>query len=187
MARRFFLVFALLILADGAAAGSLQFWEDSLGAPGVTATFAPGTGLLADIDFDADSAEGGGLLLGATEIEIRPQGTLVLVGFSCELTGCTQGNDYVFVPGDAAAGGKVVVSDPDFRSKHGVFDLGTVEFDGADPGSLPLVTCNYTGADGIERTCDPFVLVSLPEPGALLGATTGAALLLALRRRRTGR
>jgi len=39
---------------------------------------APGTGLLADIDLDASSAEGGNLFGGASEIHIVPLGDAVL-------------------------------------------------------------------------------------------------------------
>ena len=175
--------------ASAGAEGTLQFWEDSRGAPGATAEFPSGTALSADIDFDADSAEGGGLLYGATEIEIRPTGSVVFTGFTCELAGCTENQDYVFVPGNAGAGAKILVSDPDFRGKHGIYDLGTIVFDSPeDPGSIPLVTCNYIGMDFVERTCSPFVLVNLPEPGAIASLAAGAALLFGpLRRRRNQR
>lgn len=171
-----------LILALPASAGTLLFWEDSQGAPGVTAPFANGVSLDADIDFDADSAEGGGLLWGATEIEIRPTGSVEFTGFSCQLQGCFENVDYVFVPGKSADGARVVVSDPDFQPKNGVWDLGTLRLDAPqDAGSVGLVDCNYTDANGVERSCDPFVLVALPEPGrgALLAA--GCALLFAVR------
>lgn len=49
---------------------------------------------------------------------------------------------------------------------------------------LALVDCNYVGQDEQERSCDPFVLVSLPEPGALAGLAAGAALLFGALRRR---
>ena len=43
--------FSLFVsLAAPAWAGTLQFFEDSLGSPGVTAVFAPGSGLVGDID-----------------------------------------------------------------------------------------------------------------------------------------
>ncbi len=178
-------VCSLLVVAAPAGAGTLQFWEDSLGAPGVTAEFPSGAGLVADIDFDADSAEGGGLLIGATEIEIRPQQGVTFVDFTCQLPGCSPNNDYVFVPGDEAGGGVVLVSDPRVQPVNGIHDLGRIEFDAAQPGAMPLVSCNYAGADGVERSCNPFVLVSLPEPGGLAGLASGALLALALRRRRS--
>ena len=79
------------------------------------------------------------------------------------------------------------ISDPDFNEKHGIYDLGTITFDGVQqPGEVALVDCNYTGTDLVERTCDPFVLVTLPEPGAIASLFACAALLLGLRRRSTG-
>ena len=73
-----------LTLASLPAVGStFQIYEDSLGSPGVTAQFPTGSGLVADIDFDANSAEGGGLLFGGpSEIDIRPTGSLVFVAFA---------------------------------------------------------------------------------------------------------
>ncbi|TMA30069.1 MAG: hypothetical protein E6J87_19030 [Deltaproteobacteria bacterium] len=55
-------------LAAPVSAGTLQYFEESLGSPGVTALFTPGTGLIADIDYNASSAEGGSLHYGASEI-----------------------------------------------------------------------------------------------------------------------
>lgn len=166
------------VLAAPATAGTLLFWENTQGAPGVTAQFSHGVSLNADVDFDADSAEGGGLLWGATEIEIRPTGSVAFVDFSCELQGCFQNVDYVFVPGTSGDGARVVVSDPDFQSKNGIWDLGTLQIDAPqDAGSVGLVDCNYTGQDFEEHSCDPFVLVSLPEPGFSGLLAAGAALL----------
>jgi len=178
---------ALVALATGAAAGSLDFWESSRGARDVTADFPTGPAQIADVDFDADSAEGGGLLLGATEIEIRPTGNVSFTGFSCQLKGC-HADDYVFTPGNASQGGKLLVSDPDFDEKHGIYDLGTITFDAPQqPGTMPLVNCNYTGLDFREHTCSPFVLVSLPEPASAAALFAGAALIAGLRASRRTR
>lgn len=167
-----------LLLAAPTWASDLQFWEDSQGAPGVTANFNHGTQLSADIDFDADTAEGGGLSQGATEIELRPTGSVSFVDFVCELEGCFPNVDYVFTPGSQAQGGRVLISD-DFQPKNGILDLGTLTLDAPqDPGSLDLVDCNYTGLDYVERTCDPFVLVSLPEPGGPLALALAVLLLV---------
>ena len=169
------------LAAAAASAGSLDFWENTRGARDVTAYFPPGPALIADVDFDADSAEGGGLLLGASEIEIRPTGNVSFTAFTCQLKGC-HADDYVFTPGNASQGGKVLVSDPDFDEKHGIYDLGTITFDGPQqPGSMPLVNCNYTGLDFREHSCSQFVLVSLPEPARAGALFAGAALLAALR------
>ena len=186
--RNILLASALAALAATAAtAGSLDFWESSHGAQDVTANFPNGPAQIADVDFDADSAEGGGLLLGATEIEIRPTGNVSFTAFSCQLRGC-HADDYVFTPGTAGQGGKLLVSDPDFDEKHGVYDLGTITFDAPQqPGTMPLVNCNYTGLDFQEHTCSPFVLVSLPEPARAAAQLAGAALLVALRARRRTR
>ncbi len=176
---------AMLGAAIGASAGTLDFWESSLGAKDVTASFPTGAAQQANVDFDADSAEGGGMLLGASEVEIRPTGSVSFTSFNCELQSCNN-DDYVFVAGTAGQGGLVRVSDPDVDEKHGIYDLGTITFDAPqEPGSLPLVTCNYTGLDGQEHTCSPFVLVTLPEPSGSAALVAGAALMFgALRRRR---
>ena len=63
-------VSVLLLAAAPAMASTFQIYEDSLGAPGVTAQFPTGSGQVADIDFDADSAEDGGLLLGGRPASI---------------------------------------------------------------------------------------------------------------------
>ena len=177
----------LAFAATTATAGSLDFWEDSRGAQDVTANFPNGSAQIADVDFDANSAEGGGLLLGATEIEIRPTGNVSFTAFTCQLQGC-HADDYVFTPGTASQGGKLLVSDPDFDEKHGIYDLGTITFAGSqEPGSMPLVNCNYTGLDFVERSCSPFVLVSLPEPARASALLAGAALLAGLRACRRAR
>jgi hypothetical protein len=163
----------------GAVTGTLQFWENSRGAPGVTAQFPNGTAQQADIDFDANSAEGGGLLYGATEIEIRPTGSVVFTGFTCMLANCL-----VNFPADHSF---IKVSDGDPNEKHGIYDLGTITFDAQQgDGSIQLVNCNYTGTDYIERQCRPFALVNLPEPSGSLMTTAGAALLFGPLRRRRG-
>jgi len=175
------------VVAAAATAGSLDFWENSRGARDVTANFPTGPARIADVDFDADSAEGGGMLIGATEIEIRPTGNISFTAFTCQLAGC-HADDYVFTPGDASQGGKLLVSDPDFDEKHGIYDLGTITFDAPQqPGTMPLVNCNYTGLDFQEHTCSPFVLVSLPEPARPGVLLAGAALLAGLRGRRRTR
>jgi hypothetical protein len=178
---------ALLAFFGGAAtAGSLDFWEDSRGARDVTADFPTGTAQIADVDFDADSAEGGGMAFGATEIVIRPSGNISFTAFTCQLQGCN--GDYEFTPGTASQGGKVSVSDSDAMEKHGIYDLGTIMFDAPQsPGTMPLVECGYTGLDYVERTCSPFVLVSLPEPACAAALFAGAALLAGLRAHRRSR
>lgn len=177
---------AWVAFAAGASAGSLDFWEDSLGARDVTASFPTGTAQIADIDFDADSAEGGGLLFGASEIEIRPNGNVAFTAFTCELKGCA--GDFTFVPGNASQGGFVRVSDADGDEKHGIYDLGTITFDAPQqPGTMPLVKCSYTGLDFVERSCSPFVLVSLPEPMRVAALGAGAVLLAGMSARRRTR
>jgi len=185
--RSFCTLLSLLLLwpAASATASSFQIWEDSAGAPGVSALFPTGSGLLADIDFDADAAEGGALLFGASEIEMIPLGDVVFVDFTCELAGCTENVDYVFTPGGEGVG-LIRVSDPNFDSPiHGIFDLGSILFDAAGLGQIRLTGCNYTDANAVERTCDPFTLVNVPEPGtgALLGGSLAAVALLRRRRR----
>jgi hypothetical protein len=170
----------LVVLAAPTAAGSLQVFESAYGAPGATANLPPGPGS-ADLDLDADSAEGGGLAQGATEIELRPTGSVVFVDFVCELPGCARDVDYVFTPGDATSGGRVIVSDAEVSAQHGTLDLGQLTLDG--DGGVELVGCNYIGVDGVERRCDAFSVATLPEPGVASGLALGAVLLLTLRRR----
>jgi hypothetical protein len=171
------------LAAAPAAAGSLDFWESTRGAEDVTASFPTGPAQIADVDFNADSAEGGGLLIGASEIEIRPTGTVSFSAFTCQLEGC-HADDYVFTPGTANEGGKLLVSDPDFNEKHGTYHLGTITFDAPQaPGTMPLVNCNYTGTDLHEHTCSAFVLVTLPEPARGAALLASGALLLVLSRR----
>jgi len=173
---------AWVAFAAGASASSLDFFENSRGARGVTADFPPGNVQIADVDFDADSAQGGGLLFGASEIRIRPTGNVAFTAFTCQLPACN--GDYEFAPGTASEGGQVLVTDSDGSAKHGVYDLGTITFDAPQAPGTMLVECSYTGADFVERSCSPFVLVSLPEPARAAAWFAGAALLAGLRARR---
>ena len=177
-------VSALLFCAAPGWASTFQIFEESAGSPGVTAVLPTGSGLLADIDYDASSAEGGSLLLGPSEITIRPSGDASLVAFTCELAGCTENVDYVFTPGNFAAGGKVIVTVDDPNPEFGLIELGIIQFDSLVSGDLHLDSCNYTDANSQPHTCDPFTLVqTVPEPGtaALLGLALGA---LGIARRR---
>jgi predicted outer membrane repeat protein len=176
----------LWLAAAPAAAGSLDFWEDTRGARDVTASFPTGPAQNAHIVFDANSAETGGVLYFPTEIDIRPTGSVAFVAFDCEQQGCNE-SDYEFTPGNAAQGGKLVVSFLDGYQLHGLFAVGTITFDGPqEPGSMPLVGCNYADLNGQERTCSPFVLLQLPEPaGTAALVACGALLFGPLRRRRT--
>ncbi len=169
----------LVSLAAPAWAGSLQYFENSLGlgVSGVTALYAPGSGLVADIDYDASSAEGGSLFGGASEITIVPLGDAVLVAFACQLAaGCTEDVEYVFTAGGEGVG-SLVVSDSDIDPQTGLLELGDITWDSLASGSLYLASCNYTDATFTEQTCEPFTLATaVPEPatGALLGLALAA-------------
>lgn len=184
--RRILLVGSAVCLAAAtAAAGSLDFWEDSRGAQDVTAAFPTGVAQTAHIVFDASSAETGGLIFGASEIEIVAQGSIDFVAWDCELQGCNQ-SDWAFDEGTAGSSppGRVAVSDPDLDPKFGLYDLGTITFNAPqEPGAMPLVNCNYTDLEYQERTCDQFVLVTLPEPAGAAALLAGAALLFGPLRR----
>jgi len=180
----------LLLAAAAEAAsplGDLQLFENTLGAPGIAAVFEAGSGLVADVDLDADSAEGGGLLQGATEIELRPTGSVVFVDFVCEFQGaCREGIDYVFTPGGEGQGALVFVSDPDFQEQNGLRDVGAITFDSnGDPGTIELADCNYTGQDVAEYRCTPATLATMPEPGRGWALLVGALAVLGLRRGRS--
>jgi hypothetical protein len=182
---------AILSAAATAAAGSLDFWEDSRGAQDVTAFFPPSSvAQIAHIVFDASSAETGGLIFGASEIEVIAQGSMDFVDWDCELQGCNQ-SDYVFDPGTQFTSprpGRVAVSDPDLDPKFGPYDLGTITFNGPQaPGTMPLVNCNYTDLEYQEHSCNQFVLVTLPEPAGVVALLAGAALLCGPLRRRYAR
>lgn len=169
-----FAVSALLLAAAPAWASSFKIFEESLGSPGVTAQFPTGNGLVADIDFDASSAEGGSLLFGASEIHIVPLGDAILTAFSCELAGCTEGVDYTFTAGGTGTG-SILITDSNVNSETGVRELGLITWNSASSGSLYLAGCNYTDASATERTCDPFTLAqTVPEPA------NGPMLALAL-------
>jgi len=184
------LVFAVSIslfvsLAAPAWAGTLQYFEDSLGSPGNTAVFAPGSGLVADIDYDASTAEGGSLFGGASEITIIPLGDAVLIAFACQLAaGCTEDVEYVFTAGGEGVG-SLVVSDSDINTQTGQLELGDITWDSLAGGSLYLESCNYTDATFTEQTCEPFTLATtVPEPatGVLVGLALAA---FGVARRRT--
>ena len=176
-----------LFTAVSAAAGTLDFWEHSRGAQDVTAHFPTGTAWQAQIQFDANSAETGGMIFGATEITIRPADSVDFTAWDCALSGCNA-SDWNFHTGTASQQGSLLVSDPDLDEKHGIYDLGTITFNGPqEPGQMLLVSCNYTTLDYVERTCNPFVLVTLPEPAGGAALAAGAALLLGLRRPRRKR
>ena len=165
MLRTITLALSVVVLAHAPAwSGTLQIYEASLGAPGVTAVFASGNGLVADVDFDASSAEGGSLLFGASEIAIVPVGDAVLVAFDCQLSsGCTEGVDYVFTPGGAGVG-SILVTDPSADPLTGIHELGDIVWDSPADGGLHLDGCNYTDANANERTCDPFTLARTAPP-----------------------
>jgi hypothetical protein len=191
VARTLLLVAGVLGGAPAAAAnGTLQFWEDSNGAPGVTAQFPTGVAQTAHIVFDASSAEAGGLTFGASEIEIRAYGSMEFVAFDCELAGCSASN-YIFDPGTQSTlprPGRVAVSDPGAGSKTGLHPVGTITFNAAqEPGAMPLVGCNYTDLELRERTCNQFVLVTLPEPAGPAALLCAAALLFGPLRSRRAR
>lgn len=167
-------------LAAPAWAGTLSFFEDSLGSPGVTAQFAPGSGLLADIDYDASSAEGGSMPFGGpSEILILPVGDAVLTAFTCQLAaGC---GVYTFTPGGAGTG-SLLISDEDSDAQSGLYELGDLTWDSFGAGGLQLDSCNYTDANATEQQCSPFLLAAtVPEPGT---AALLAFALAALARKR---
>jgi hypothetical protein len=174
----------LSLLALPASAGTLKIFEESLGSPGVTATFAPGSGLVADLDLDASSAEGGNLFGGASEIHIVPLGDAVLTAFSCELaTGCT--DQFNFQAGGAGVG-FLTINDGDAFTQTGLQELGLLSWNSAAGGSLYLTGCNYTSPESspVERTCDPFTIAQTPEPGTGILLGVALAALGIMRRRR---
>jgi hypothetical protein len=171
---------AALLAATSAAAGSLEVWENSRGAPGVTAHFPTGPAQQARIFYDASSAETGGLLFGASDIEFQAKGSIDFVDFDCHFQGCNP-NDYVFDPGTESTTprpGRLSVSDPDTEPRSGIYDIGTLTFDAPQqPGNVLLFQCYYTDLAGHEHTCNQFVVVQLPEPCRATSLLAGAVLL----------
>jgi hypothetical protein len=185
--RQIALATVLIGLAAPAAAGSLDFWEATHGAQDVTAHFPTGNAQVAEIYFDADSAETGGLVFGATEIEFRATGSVDFTNFQCGLAGCNAA-DWAMGPTTKEPFEFVRVNDSDTEEKHGLYHLGTITFDGPqEPGDMLLYGCNYTTLDNVERTCSQFVVVTLPEPAVGAPLLAGAVLLLGLRRHRRTR
>jgi hypothetical protein len=177
----------LAFAAKAATAGSLDFWENSRGAEDVTAHFPTGNAQVAEIYFDADSAETGGLVFGATEMEFRATGSVDFTGFQCGLAGCNAA-DWAMGPTTKEPFEFVRVNDSDTEEKHGLYHMGTITFDGPQqPGSMFLYGCNYTTLDYVERTCTQFVVVQLPEPARASALLAGAALLVGLCARRRAR
>ena len=178
------------LAATAASAGSLDVWEDSRGAPDVTASFPVGPAQQARIFYDASSAETGGLLFGASDIQIQAKGSIDFVDFDCNLPGCNQ-QDYVFDPGTeftTPRPGKLTVTHFDSEPQSGIKDIGTITFHAPqEPGTMPLVDCFYTDLDSHEHTCSPFVLVTLPEPACAAALLAGAALIAGLRAHRRTR
>ena len=85
---------------------------------------------------------------------------------------------------DSTGTGSLLVSDSSGNAETGLRELGLINWNSLASGSLQLTGCNYTDANAVERTCDPFTLAqTVPEPGtgALLGLALGA---LAFARRR---
>lgn len=179
-------LFAALLAAAPAGASTLQVFESSNGAPGITALFPYGSGQIANLDYDASSAEGGSLPFGgASEITFIPTGDLVFSAFTCEFAGCSEGFDYTFTAGGAGLG-ELVVSDTNFGAQSGILDIGLLTFDiAANFGTIELTGCNYTDANAVERTCDPFTVVSVPvpEPGTALLLGLGMGAVAVCRRR----
>ena len=174
------------LAAAPAGAGTLDFWEDTRGAQDVTAVFPTGVAQTAVIVFDADSAEGGGVWDSVTDIRFRPTGSVVFTDFSCPSNPCVEGDDYVI--GQDAEGPFLYIfsENRDTGERHGIFEIGTITFDGPqEPGSVQLDDCYYTDVNIQEHSCSSFVLVQLPEPAGAAALIAGAVLLFGpLRRRR---
>jgi hypothetical protein len=176
---------ALLGAAEPAFAGTLDFWEALARRAGHDGEiFRPeprGSRRSASTPTPPRAAA---WCTGASEITIRPGGIgAIFKAWDCALAGCNSSDLQLphrhREPAAGTGDGVLVVSDPDLDEKHGIYDLGSITFDGpSQSGQMLLVTCNYTTLDFVERTCDPFVLVTLPEPGATAGAARvrGAAI-----------
>ena len=171
---------ALLLAVAPASAGTLQFWEVRSALPATPRRSRAGPHSRPTSTSMPDSAEGGGLLFGATEIEIRPDQLGRLGKLHLRARRLHAEPRLRVRAGRCERGSKDRNERPRLPREHGIYDLGTIAFDSQDqPGSIQLVTCNYTGTDFIERTCNPFTLVSVPEPGAIASLVSGAALPLA--------
>lgn len=172
-----------------AQAGSLRFFEASVGQSAVRTLAGPVSDLLVDVDYAPLTAEGG-KLYGISEIEVHATGNLVLTptGFACQVTSClfspspfaggrflrlTGGND---LAGETAAAANLLTIGVTGSAGYIVVVRGEY-LDGTGAGS----------AVGAARTPDPTILVAVPEPGTVAARTAPLALLAALATRRNAR
>jgi hypothetical protein len=162
-----------------ARAGTLEFFEASVG-PDVARTFSPPVDeVLIEICYGPSSAEGGGLY-GFSEILIAATGDLELTttGFSCMAPNC------LFSPSPFAAGSSLrVTAGEDLTGEFGgTRNLVTVSVSGTN-GHVVVTRGEYLDASGPAldlgaiQQVETAIVATVPEPSAAIALAAGALLL----------
>ena len=168
-----FLAFSLPVASS---AGTLAFFETSAGA-GNTLNTGPVTDLLIDVDYDAASAEGGGLF-GFAEITFQTTGDVIFSGApTCQAASCffnASANSIALSGGDAGLG--------EFGA---IFDLLTVTITGT-LGTVELTSGTYVDGSFAVQDAPTTVIAQVgppvPEPTTAVLLAFGLLGLAASRR-----
>lgn len=184
--RRAALALLVALTAANAQAGSLRFFEASVGQGVVRSLAGPVTNTLVDIDYAPVTAEGG-KLYGLSEVEVHATGDLVLTstGFACQVSPC------LFWP-SPFLGGKLLrltATNDLVGETAAAASLLTVGVTGS-VGYVVVVRGDYLDATGPAagvgaiQTIDTTILVQVPEPVVAPAWVASLCLLGALGRAR---
>jgi len=171
------LITMILVLGTAAVAkaGTLQFFEASAGEGNTRVISSLADHLVLDIDYNAGSAEHGGIF-GFSDIQIITTGDYTIDSFACQAVDCTSGlqnfgTTLVATGGDTASGEMTALN----------FGLLTIS---GTLGDVRLVAGNYIDFASNPQTVDPFTLAAaelIPEPSTVMLLCIGLAGLLFLR------
>jgi len=176
MFKRMILVVAVLALAAPVTswAGTLQFYDAAAGEGNTNTYPGPVSGLVLDLDYNASSAENGGIFGFGELVVLTTGGDLTIDSFACQAVSCTfstTGNTRLEATGGDTSSGET-----------GVHDFGTISLSGF--GRLELVSGNYFDFGFGVQTVEPRTLaIVTPEPGTLVLLGAGLAGLAFIRRR----